>query len=54
MNITANLDAALGALWYSDRQRVLWIDAVCINQDDLQEQKEPPKKIGVKTKHNTN
>ena len=35
--ITENLDAALRRLRYPDRERTLWIDAVCINQSDLVE-----------------
>jgi len=32
-----NLYAALLALRYEDRPRILWIDAICINQDDIDE-----------------
>ena len=32
--IRANLDEALKRLRYSAQPRVLWIDAICINQDD--------------------
>jgi len=35
---TVNLDAALRALRKPDEPRTLWVDAVCINQSDLQEQ----------------
>jgi hypothetical protein len=35
---TVNLEAALRALRRPDSERVLWVDAVCINQDDLREQ----------------
>jgi hypothetical protein len=35
--ITPNLAAALRRLRESDRERVVWIDAICINQDDLKE-----------------
>ena len=34
---TANLDAALRHIRYRTRSRVLWVDAICINQDDLAE-----------------
>ncbi|CAK1365368.1 unnamed protein product [Cercospora beticola] len=34
---TANLHVALRRLRYSDEARSLWIDAICINQDDLME-----------------
>ncbi|KAF4451407.1 HET-domain-containing protein [Fusarium austroafricanum] len=33
-NVTPNLLAALIALRYADKSRILWIDAICINQDD--------------------
>ncbi|KAL1602456.1 hypothetical protein SLS60_005872 [Paraconiothyrium brasiliense] len=32
--VTNNLESALRRLRYPDRVRVLWIDAICINQDD--------------------
>ena len=35
--VTANLFKALGHLWHADRSRTLWVDAVCINQDDTDE-----------------
>lgn len=38
--VTSNLESALRALRYEDKDRVLWIDAVCINQDDLRERSE--------------
>jgi hypothetical protein len=37
ISITTNLDCALRHLRYSDKSRVLWIDAVSINQADLSE-----------------
>jgi hypothetical protein len=37
MSIRKNLTNALSHLRYADRDRVLWIDAICINQHDLQE-----------------
>ncbi|KAK3386134.1 heterokaryon incompatibility protein-domain-containing protein [Podospora didyma] len=37
MGITDNLAAALRRLRLSDRERFLWIDAICINQEDLAE-----------------
>jgi hypothetical protein len=38
-NITVrqNLHDALRTLRYTDRPRILWVDALCINQDDLKE-----------------
>ena len=35
--ITSNLALALSHLRYEDRDRLLWVDAVCINQDNLKE-----------------
>jgi hypothetical protein len=37
ISIRKNLANALNHLRYTDRDRVLWIDAICINQHDLQE-----------------
>lgn len=36
-NVTSNLESALRHLRYVDRPRVLWVDALCINQRDLLE-----------------
>jgi hypothetical protein len=38
MHITLNLFVALQHLRFEDKDRILWIDAICINQDDKQEQ----------------
>jgi Heterokaryon incompatibility protein (HET) len=35
--VNASLHAALCCLRYPDRSRTLWVDAICINQDDLEE-----------------
>ncbi|KID78004.1 Heterokaryon incompatibility protein 6, partial [Metarhizium brunneum ARSEF 3297] len=37
LSVTANLAEALGHLPYADSHLVLWVDAVCINQQDLDE-----------------
>jgi hypothetical protein len=37
MNVTPNLGAALQRLRYSDLTRILWVNAICINQKDLDE-----------------
>ena len=37
LKITENLASALRGLRLQDRVRFLWVDAVCINQDDLAE-----------------
>ncbi|KAK6849495.1 hypothetical protein PG995_013328 [Apiospora arundinis] len=36
-SVTANLHAALRRLRQKSSSRVMWIDAICINQDDLEE-----------------
>jgi len=36
-SVTANLFDALSHLRYFDRPRVLWVDALCINQADVSE-----------------
>lgn len=35
--ITTNLEAALQSLRYDDKERLLWIDAICINQHSISE-----------------
>jgi hypothetical protein len=35
--VTSNLDVALRYLRLKDQPRVLWIDAICINQHNIQE-----------------
>jgi len=37
IKVRQNLEDALLALRLSDTERVMWIDALCINQDDIQE-----------------
>ncbi|KAK8135006.1 Heterokaryon incompatibility protein 6 [Apiospora sp. TS-2023a] len=37
VQVTANLHDALGQLRLADRVRTLWVDALCINQSDLDE-----------------
>jgi hypothetical protein len=36
-SVTANLYAALQVLRKEDRERVIWVDAVCINQNDIED-----------------
>ena len=36
-HISSNLEAALRVLRFHDRTRILWIDALCINQKDIDE-----------------
>lgn len=38
--ITHNLKLALNSLRLPDRERILWVDAVCINQDDMSEREQ--------------
>jgi ankyrin repeat protein len=37
MPVTMNLIQALSDLRYPDRDRIIWVDAICINQDDPKE-----------------
>jgi hypothetical protein len=43
--VTTNLEAALRHLRYEDRGRVLWVDALCINQRDVRERNSQVKKM---------
>ncbi|KAF2176770.1 hypothetical protein K469DRAFT_645244 [Zopfia rhizophila CBS 207.26] len=36
-NVTVNLLAALSHLRYRSFERIIWVDAICINQEDVQE-----------------
>ncbi|KAH6868095.1 heterokaryon incompatibility protein-domain-containing protein [Alternaria rosae] len=47
VTITENLSLALQALRYPDRSRVLWADAVCINQSDNNEKSHQVEKMGL-------
>ncbi|MCJ1232775.1 hypothetical protein MMC14_000729 [Varicellaria rhodocarpa] len=40
LNITLNCELAIRRLRLSDVTRTLWIDAICINQDNIQERNE--------------
>jgi hypothetical protein len=46
-HVTANLHGALSRLQLSPVTRPIWIDAVCINQDNLQERSEQVVKMGL-------
>ena len=37
LQVTLNCESALRRLRYNDTERLLWIDAICINQEDLDE-----------------
>jgi Heterokaryon incompatibility protein (HET) len=43
--ITPNLELALRSLRRKDRARLLWIDAICINQNDMKERNEQVPKM---------
>lgn len=45
-HVTANLQVALRYLRYEDRQRILWVDALCINQDDIDERESQVQMMG--------
>ncbi|KUJ06525.1 uncharacterized protein LY89DRAFT_790395 [Mollisia scopiformis] len=45
LSITQNLAEALPYLRYEDKPRVLWIDAICVNQQDLKERGQQVKRI---------
>ena len=46
LRITENLFLALRALRYPDRSRILWADAICINQSDNDEKSHQVKDMG--------
>ena len=46
LSITQNLATALPYLRYKDKIRTLWIDAICINQQDLRERSSQVKRMG--------
>ena len=45
--ITANLAIALAQLRYEDRDRMLWVDAICINQENVIERGHQVKLMGM-------
>lgn len=46
LQITKNLAEALRHLQHQDRPRLIWIDAICINQDDLEERSAEVSEMG--------
>jgi len=46
-HISTNLDAALRVLRYVEHPRVLWIDALCINQEDVSEKEKQVAMMGT-------
>ncbi|KAI0847202.1 heterokaryon incompatibility protein-domain-containing protein [Daldinia vernicosa] len=44
--VTRNLEAALRALRLRDRKRLVWIDAICINQANVQERNQEVSRMG--------
>jgi len=53
LTITRNLDEAMRHLRKADASRILWIDAVCINQEDLVERGFQVSKMGDIFRHAT-
>ncbi|TEY39986.1 hypothetical protein BOTCAL_0444g00080 [Botryotinia calthae] len=45
--VTTNLESALRYLRYRDLPRILWIDAICINQEDIPERNSQVKYMGT-------
>jgi hypothetical protein len=45
LKVTRNLEVALRHLRYADKPRIMWIDAICVNQDDLDERGEQVKRM---------
>jgi hypothetical protein len=54
LRIRANLGIALRRLRHKDKDRVLWIDQVCINQQDLVERSEQVKHMSLLYEKTTN
>jgi hypothetical protein len=46
LRISKNLSTALRYLRQQDEERILWVDAICINQDDLNERSKEVKMMG--------
>jgi hypothetical protein len=46
MTLGGNLASALKHLRYKDNSRVLWVDAICINQTDIEERNHQVKRMG--------
>jgi hypothetical protein len=46
VSVTKSLETALRHLRYPDKSRTLWVDYVCINQEDIQERSQQVAKMG--------
>lgn len=46
LSVTQNLAKALPYLQYPDQDRILWIDAICVNQQDLDERSKQVQRMG--------
>lgn len=46
VSVTKNLETALRHIRYPDRPRTLWVDAVCINQQNIQERNHQVRSMG--------
>lgn len=47
MQITENLESALRHLRYQDKHRYLWVDAVCIDQENMEERPRQVSMMGI-------
>jgi hypothetical protein len=47
MHVTLNLYTALQHLRFGDEDRILWIDAICINQDNIQERRHQVQRMSL-------
>jgi hypothetical protein len=47
LGIGASLATALNAFWYTDRARCIWVDALCINQQDMAERQSQVRLMGT-------
>lgn len=45
--ITITLDQALRGLRYAEKKRIVWVDALCINQHDLAERSAQVRQMGM-------
>ena len=53
LSITLNLELALRQLRYPTRPRILWVDAICIDQDNIEERSRQVQYMRLVYKHAT-